>query len=129
MFAVSVVLMVSAVARPELSIVATAMFDDAQVTELVKFTVVPSWRVPIAVNCCVAPEEIDPLVGVMEMDVRFAVTTLTVVEPLIPSRVALIVADPDATPVTNPVALTVAIVISEVDQLEELVIVSVLPSL
>jgi hypothetical protein len=81
------------------------------------------------VNCCVAPEEIDPLVGVMEMDVRFAVTTLTVVEPLIPSRVALIVADPDATPVTNPVALTVAIVISEVDQLEELVIVSVLPSL
>lgn len=129
MFVVSVLLTVSAVARPELSIVATAVFDDAQVTELVKFTVVPSWRVPIAVNCCVAPEEIDALVGVMEMDVRFAVTTFTVVEPLIPSRVALMVADPDATPVTSPVALTVAIVMSEVDQLAELVIVSVLPSL
>jgi hypothetical protein len=129
MFVVSVLLTVSAVASPELSIVAAAVFDDDQVTELVKFTVVPSWRVPIAVNCCVAPEEIDSLEGVMEMDVRFAVTTFTVVVPLIPSRVALIVADPDATPVTSPVALTVAIVMSEVDQLAELVIVSVLLSL
>jgi hypothetical protein len=42
MFVVSVLLTVSAVASPELSIVATAVFDDAQVTELVKFTVVPS---------------------------------------------------------------------------------------
>ncbi len=129
MFVVSVLLTVSAVASPELSIVAAAVFDDDQVTELVKFTVVPSWRVPIAVNCCVAPEEIDSLEGVMEMDVRFAVTTFTVVVPLIPSRVALMVADPDATPVTSPVALTVAIVMSEVDQLAELVIVSVLLSL
>ncbi len=63
------------------------------------------------------------------MDFRSATVTVTVVEPLIPSRVALIVADPDATPVTNPVELTVAIVASDVDQLAEVVTVSVLPLL
>jgi hypothetical protein len=129
MLVVSVLLTVSAVARPELSIVATAVFDDVQVTELVKSVVVPSCRIPIAVNCWVEPEEIDGLVGVIEMDARFAVTTLTVVEPLIPSKVALMVADPEATPVTSPAELTVAIAMSEVDQLAELVIVPVLLSL
>jgi hypothetical protein len=129
MLVVSVLLTVSAVARPELSIVATAVFEDVHVTELVKSVVVPFWRIPIAVNCCVAPEEIDGLVGVIDMDARFAVTTLTVVEPLIPFKVALMVADPEATPVTSPAELTVAIVTPEVDQLAELVIVSVLPSL
>lgn len=63
----------------------------------------------------------------MEMEDRFATVTVTVVEPLSPSKVALIVAVPAATPVTRPVELTVAIVLSEVDQLAESVTVSVVP--
>jgi hypothetical protein len=63
----------------------------------------------------------------MEMEDRFATVTVTVVEPLSPFNVALIVSVPDATPVTSPVELTVAMVLSEVDQLAESVTVSVVP--
>jgi hypothetical protein len=41
MLVVSVLLTVCAVANPELSMVAAAVFDDAQVTESVKSVVVP----------------------------------------------------------------------------------------
>jgi hypothetical protein len=41
MFVVSVLLTLRAVAKPELSIVAAAVFEDVQVTELVRSTVVP----------------------------------------------------------------------------------------
>jgi hypothetical protein len=59
MFVVSVLVTVGAVASPELSIVAAAEFEVVHVTESVKFTVVPFWRTPVAVNCAVCPEEID----------------------------------------------------------------------
>lgn len=64
---------------------------------------------------------------VIESDARLASVTVTVVDPVTPSNVALIVADPAATPVTSPAELTVAMVLSEVDQLAESVIVSVTP--
>jgi hypothetical protein len=63
----------------------------------------------------------------MEMDERFATVTVTVVEPLRPFNVALIVAVPVATPVTNPLEFTAAMELSEVDQLAESVTVSVTP--
>jgi hypothetical protein len=127
MFVDSVLLTVSAVASPALSIVATAVFDDVQVTELVRSTVVPFCRVAMAENCFAAPEEIDGLVGVIEIDDKFATVTFTVVEPLRPFRVALMVAEPDATPVTSPVELAVAMAMSDDDQLAESVMVYVLP--
>jgi hypothetical protein len=126
-FVVSVPVTVCAVASPELSMVAAAAFEDVQVTEPVKFTVFPFWRMPVAVNCAVCPEEIDRLADVMEIEDRFASVTVTVVEPLSPFNVALIVTVPDATPVTNPVELTVAMVLSDVDQLAESVTVSMVP--
>ena len=43
------------VASPAAVIVATLVLDEAQVTELVIFCVLPSEYVPVAVNCCVAP--------------------------------------------------------------------------
>jgi hypothetical protein len=127
MFVVSVLVTVCAVASPELSIVATAVFEEVQVTESVRSTVFPFWRMPVAVNCAVSPEESDWLVVVMEIEDRFAAVTVTVVEPLSPFNVALIVAVPDATPVTSPIELTVAMVFSDVDQLAESVTVSVVP--
>lgn len=41
MFVVTVLVTLSAVASPELSMVAAAVFDDVQVTELVRSTVLP----------------------------------------------------------------------------------------
>ena len=43
------------VANPPLVIVAAAVFVELQVTELVRFCVLPSLYVPVAVNCWVAP--------------------------------------------------------------------------
>lgn len=126
MFVVMVLLTLFAVARPELAIVAAVVFEDVQVTEVVRSTVVESCRMPTAVYCCVAPEEIDWVAGVIEMDARLAVVTVTVVEPLTPASVALMVADPAATPVISPVELTVAMATFDDAQLAEFVIVSVL---
>lgn len=58
-FVVSVLVTVFAVASPELSIVAAAVFEDVQVTESVRSTAFPFWRMPVAVNCAVCPEESD----------------------------------------------------------------------
>ena len=61
------------------------------------------------------------------MEDRFATVTVTVVEPLNPFNEALIVAVPNATPVTSPVEFTVAMLLLDVDQLAESVTVSVVP--
>ncbi len=53
MFVDALLLTVSAVASPELSMVAAAVFDDVQVTELVKSVVVPSASSPTASYCSV----------------------------------------------------------------------------
>jgi hypothetical protein len=45
----------TAVASPAPVIVATLVFDEVHVTELVMFWVLPLEYVPVAVNCCVAP--------------------------------------------------------------------------
>ena len=45
----------TAVASPAAFTVATAVLDDAHVTWLVRFCVLPSEYVPVAVNCCVPP--------------------------------------------------------------------------
>jgi hypothetical protein len=50
---VDVLLTVCAVARPELSIVATDVLEEVQVTASVRFTVFPFCRTPVAVNCAV----------------------------------------------------------------------------
>lgn len=59
MLVVCVLVTVCAVASPELSIVAAVVFEDVQVTESVRSTVFPFWRMPVAVNCAVCPEESD----------------------------------------------------------------------
>lgn len=58
-FVVWVLVTVCAVASPELSIVAAAVLEDVQVTESVRSTELPFWRMPVAVNCAVCPEESD----------------------------------------------------------------------
>ena len=56
------------VARPDALTVATAEFEEDQVTELIRFCVLPSVKVPVAVNCCEAPTEIVELAGVTAIE-------------------------------------------------------------
>ena len=118
-----------AVAKPLLSIVATLVSDDFQVTALVMSTVVPSSSVPIAVNCFVPSEAIEALLGLTAIERRLATVTVTLVEPLIVTEVAVTLIVPYETPDTKPPSDTVATVVSSEDQLTEPVMFFVLPSL
>ena len=97
-----------AVAKPLLSIVATLVSDDFQVTALVMSTVVPSSSVPIAVNCFVPSEAIEALLGLTAIERRLATVTVTLVEPLIVTEVAVTLIVPYETPDTKPPSDTVA---------------------
>jgi hypothetical protein len=96
------------VARPDALIVATDVVAEAHVTWLVKFSVVLSENVPVAVNCCVKPLATLGSAGVTAIDSRIAALTVNVVEPVMLSSVALIVEVPVATPVAIPAAVIVA---------------------
>src|SRR5216110_1661419 len=62
----------------------------------------------VAVSCTVWPTCTDAVLGLTVTDATGTVLTVTVAVPLCPSEVAVIVTEPAATPVTNPLALTVA---------------------
>ncbi len=66
------------------------------------FRVVPSLKVPVAVNCCVVPRAIAGLAGVTAIDTRAAAVTVSVVEPETEPEVAVMVVDPAATLVARP---------------------------
>src|SRR5277367_2934955 len=98
----------AAVARPALVIVATDGVAEAHVTLLVTFCVLLSLKVPVAVNCCVAPLVMLGLAGVTAMDCSVAAVTVSTVEPEIAPEVALTVEVPAEAPVAKPLALMVA---------------------
>jgi hypothetical protein len=75
----------------------------------------------VAVNCSVLPAATDAVAGVTAIEVNAAAVTVNVAEPLIVPDVALIVADPCATLVANPLLLTVATVVFEEVQVTVLV--------
>jgi hypothetical protein len=88
--------------------VATFVLDELQVTDAVRFCVVPSEYAPVAMNCLVVPLALVGLDGVIERDVRVAGVTVRVVDPDLPPNVAVIVVEPAATVLANPDALIVA---------------------
>jgi hypothetical protein len=51
------------------------VFEEVQITELVRFAVLPSLNVAVAVNCCVPPWPIEALAGVTSSDIGPAVTS------------------------------------------------------
>ena len=97
------------VARPVAVIVAIEVVLELHVTVLVRFCVVPSLNVPVAVNCSVAPLVIDGFAGVTAIDCNVAAVTVNTVEPLIVPDVAVIVEVPTPAPVAKPDALIVAV--------------------
>jgi hypothetical protein len=60
------------VASPPVEIVAVPVVEEFQVTLLVRFCVLPSEYVPVAVYCCVAPTVIEAFPGVTASDIRVA---------------------------------------------------------
>src|SRR4051812_30443795 len=57
-------------ARPVVFTLATPVFAEFQVAELVRLAVVASEYVPVAVNCCVAPVKMVGFAGVTAIDVN-----------------------------------------------------------
>jgi hypothetical protein len=98
------------VARPPVPILAVAVVPDPHVTDDVRFCVLLSLKVPVAVNCCVDPLAIDELAGVTAMDCSVAAVTVSTVDPTIEPEVALMVLVPAATPVAKPPTVMVAAV-------------------
>jgi hypothetical protein len=97
---------VTDVARPlepdALLMVATPAVNEFQVTDVVRFCVVPSEYVPVAVNCRVVPSTMLGLVGVIAMDTSVAAVTVSVVDPDVLPNVAVIVVEPTVTDVARP---------------------------
>lgn len=120
---------VSAVAKPVAVIVATAVFEELQATELVRFCVLPSVNVPVAVNWSVVPaasEELAPLTvivcsvaAVMVSPKAFEVT---------PFCDAVMFVEPTLFAVAKPLALIVATAVLEELHVTEVVRFCVVPS-
>src|SRR5277367_6196998 len=103
-------------ARPAALIVAAVVVAELHVTVPVKFCVVPSLNVPVAMNCCVAPLVIEGFAGVTAMDCSVAAVTVSTVEPEIDDDVAVMVEVPTPAPLASPAALIVAVAVVPDDQ-------------
>lgn len=64
--------------------------------------VVPSLKVPVATNCSDCPELMEGLLGVMAIEVRVALVTVSAAVPDCAEKTAVMVAWPTATPVATP---------------------------
>lgn len=73
----------AAVTNPPAVIVATPVVCELHVTELVRFCVEVSEKVPIAVNCSIVPFAIERFAAVTAIDTNVADVTVKFAEPLI----------------------------------------------
>lgn len=101
-------------ARPVEEIIATAGASELHVTDAVRFCVLPSEYVPVAVNCCVVPSAIDAAAGVMVIDCKTAGSTDSdaLFDAIDPSEAEMLVL-PTPVAVASPVAPSVATVGAE----------------
>src|SRR5271157_6632689 len=90
------------VANPALLMVATVVALEVQVADEVRFCLLQSLKVPVAVNCCWFPAAIEGLTGVTAIDTSTGAVTVSPVEPLIEPEPALMVALPTATAEARP---------------------------
>jgi hypothetical protein len=105
------------VAKP-LPVVIEAILAGEEVHEtvLVMSWVVPSEKLPLAVNCCWVFTLMDGLAGVTAIETSVAFVTIKVADPETPLRVALMDAEPAAIALARPATpfvLTVAMLVAE----------------
>ena len=99
------------VARPVELILAFVGAELAQVAVLVRFWMLPSLKVPVAVNCSVSPILMDVFGAVTLMDCSVgAVTVSAKVLEAIPFWVAVMLLEPIPDPVARPEALMLTMV-------------------
>jgi hypothetical protein len=82
---------------------ATDACDEPQATSVVRSCVEPSEYVPVAKKCAVVPSGMPGLVGVIARETSVAGVTVRVVLPEMPPHVALIMVEPFAAAVANPI--------------------------
>jgi hypothetical protein len=101
--------------------VATLGTDELQWTELVTSCVEPSVKVPTAVNVWFIPNGIAAVAGRTVIETTEAGVTVSSVDPLVPPRVAVMVAVPVAREVPSALELTVATTVLLEPQVAEVV--------
>ena len=113
--AVMVVLPVAALcAKPFKSTVATAVTLELQIAVLVRFWVVESVYVPVAVNCWSSRRAMDGSAGVMAIEASTAAVTVRVVEPEIEPEVAVIFVVPVARLLASPFVPVLLLIVATV---------------
>jgi hypothetical protein len=117
------------VARPELLTLATVAADEIQLAEFVKVCVLPSLKVPVAVNCCVVSSGMLAVGGPTAMETRTGAVTVKLDDPEIAPDVAVIVVPPCATDEANPALLMLATLAADELQVTDDVRFCVLPLL
>lgn len=108
------------VARPAALMEATLRFDDDHVTEG-SCCVLPSLKLPVAINSWFVPSAIEGFAGVTEMETRLAGTTVSVAVSLKAPAVAVMVTVPCPAVVASPLPSMLAIPLSEEVQVTPLV--------
>jgi hypothetical protein len=81
---------------------ATTVFEETQVTDVVKSWILPSVKFPEAANCWARPMIILAEAGDTVIDFSTACVTVSVVEPEMPPKTALIIVEPSLTDVASP---------------------------
>ncbi len=109
--------------------VATAVSEEDHLASVDMFSVLPSLKLPVAVNCRVPPTAMVGPVGVTTMETRVASVTVKLVEVVIDPKAAVIVEEPTASALAKPLVLTVTILVAEDPQVTWLVRFLVLPLL
>src|SRR5258708_9369117 len=102
------------VATPLALTAAMVVSDEVHVAVLVRFCVVPSEKCPVALNGAVFPTATDALTAATVIDVTAPAATVSQAVPAMAPEVAVRATGPPAfTPVAPPLALPVAIVVSD----------------
>jgi hypothetical protein len=101
--------------------VATLGTDELQWAELVRFCVVPSVKVPTAIKVWFSPNGIAAAAGLTMIETTEAGVTVSRVDPLVPPRVAVMVAVPVARELPSALELTVATMVLLDPQVAEVV--------
>ena len=118
------------VAKPPAAMFTTAEFELVHVAVLVRFCVLPSLNVPVAVNCTLVPFAIEELLALIVMDCRvMPLTVRAMAFDVIPLSVAVMLEVPAATPVARAPALIAATDVLEEFHVTERVTSLVEPSL
>jgi hypothetical protein len=115
------------VAKPEPLTLATVAADELQLAEGVRFCVLPSLKVPVAINCCVVSSGMLALGGPTAMETSTGRVTVKLAVPEIEPDTAVIVVPPCPTDEASPALLTVATPVEDELQVTDDVRFCVLP--